>query len=130
MSVSRYDAKKKLFFIPLAIKSGRLVETNEPPRPYDETPLSEVVESQVAVLRRDIRETRSYVQDTQFIRKGFESEMLFPLVSNGKVFGTFQVGCFEADRLKERHLRIVSQILPAITLAMKQLMERDRDLFV
>ena len=130
MSVSKYDAKRRLFLIPLAIKSGRLVETREEPRPYDETPLSEVVASKVPVLRKDIRRRKSYTQDTQFLQKGFESEMLFPLISGGEVFGTFQVGCFDADRLKERHLRLVSEILPAITLVMKELIRKDGDLFV
>ncbi len=129
MSISKYDAERRVFLVPMAIKGGRLIETNEPPRPFDTTPLSEAVRTRTAVLRKDIRQENSYAQDHEFIRRGFESEMFFPLVAGEEVFGTFQVGCFEADLLTERHLRIVSEILPAITISMRLLFDRNRKLF-
>lgn len=117
-SVALYDEKRRTFRVPYMVFGGRVIETGEPARTYGSSPLARAVETGRAVLRRDImKETRKFAADTQFLRKGFASELLLPLEAGARPVGTFNLACFEAGRLEERHVDLLRELVPAIAMA-------------
>ena len=129
-SISLVDYEREVFHIPFMIMGGRVQETKEAPRPFDETVLTQVVKDRTPLLRTDVRKTQSFGTDTDFIKKGFATEMIYPLEVGDKVFGTFQVGCFEAGRLKADHLDLLEAVIPAIAVAVYQHFSDTKFIFV
>lgn len=129
-SVSLVDYEREVFHIPFKIQGGRVVETKEAPRPFGTTILSAVVEERRPVLRSDLRKEARFATDADFIQKGFATEIIFPLEVGDKVFGTFQVGCFEADRLTDGHMRLLREIVPAVAVAVYQHFSDQKFVFV
>jgi transcriptional regulator with GAF, ATPase, and Fis domain len=117
MSVSLYDPQRKLFYTPYEYMKARVVETREQPRAWAETPLAQVIETGRPLLRRERRAGAPLSTDTATLRKGPGCEAIFPLLSGENPFGTFQVGCLEWDRLSERHVEEMEEVLPAIASA-------------
>jgi len=120
MSVALYDAAAKVFRVPFIFFGGRLQENREPPRPYDDTPLSKVIETMQPMLRKNISADMSFARDREFVKKGLTCEMIFPLVAGTTAFGTYQMSAFEPGRLNERHLATVNDLIPAVTVVVHQ----------
>jgi GAF domain-containing protein len=121
-SIAIYDEKEGVFHVRWKVTGGRVQATNEPPRPYSSTPLSEVVETRRPVLRSNIRRSeRGYEADDEFAKKGFGCELLMPLQVGDRVLGTFNLGTYEPERIQARHAEVVAEILPAIAVAIWKL---------
>lgn len=117
-SISIYDPERRVFHVPYMVMGGRVVETQELPRPFASSPLGRVVETGRPLIRNRIRsDRRHYEMDRAFLRKGFASEMLLPLVVGRLVFGTFNMGSWTADLYTEDVLRRVQEIVPAVAVA-------------
>ena len=120
MSVALYDAGAKVFRVPFIYFGGRVQENKEAPRPYADTPLSKVVETGQSLLRKNISAEMSFARDREFLNKGLTCEMIFPLIAGETAFGTYQMSAFEPGRLTERHLAIVHDLIPAVTVVVHQ----------
>ena len=129
-SISLVDYEREVFHIPFMIMGGKVKETKEAPRPFGSTILTQAIEERRPILRSDVRREREFPTDTDFIEKGFATEMIFPLQVGDKVFGTFQVGCFEAGRLTADHLRLLTEVVPAIAVAVYQHFADQKFVFV
>lgn len=116
MSVALSDPGRKVFHVPFIYFGGRVQKNPEPPRPFADTPLTQVLESGEALLRRNISAEMKFARDHEFVQKGLRCEMIFPLTAGEAPFGTFQMACFEPARLSERHLSVVSDLLPAVAI--------------
>jgi hypothetical protein len=115
MSVALADRTARVFHVPFIHFGGRVQENREPPRPFSDTPLTQVLDTRQALLRKDIAADMKFGRDREFVKLGIACEMIFPLVAGQEAFGTFQMSCFESGRLTERHLALVGEALPAIT---------------
>jgi len=120
MSVALYDAGAKVFRVPFIYFGGRVQENKEAPRPYADTPLSKVVETGQALLRKNISADMSFARDREFLNKGLTCEMIFPLIAGQTAFGTYQMSAYEPGRLTERHLSLVNDLIPAVTVVVHQ----------
>ena len=120
MSVALYDAGARVFRVPFIYFGGRVQENRESPRPYADTPLSKVVESGEPMLRKNISADMSFARDREFVNKGLTCEMIFPLVAGQAAFGTYQMSAFEPGRLTERHLAVIKDLIPAVTVVVYQ----------
>lgn len=120
MSVALCDPRARVFRVPFIYFGGRVQENKEAPRPYADTPLSKVIESREPMLRKNISADMSFARDREFVSKGLTCEMIFPLVAGPAAFGTYQMSAFEPGRLTERHLAIVTDLIPAITVVVHQ----------
>jgi hypothetical protein len=124
LSVALCDPGKRVFHAPFIYFRGRVQENREPPRPYADTPLTRVVETGQALLRKNISSEMNFPRDREYLQKGLRCEMIFPLVAGGTVFGTFQMACFEPGRHTERHLAIVGDLLPAIAIVTHRFVDK------
>ncbi len=117
-SIAVFDEKRKVFHVPYMVMGGKVQETHESARPFESSPLSKVIETREAVVRRNLKKDKSaFDTDTRFLKVGFACEMLLPLQVGEKPFGTFNMAAFESDGLTEGHLKIVGEIIPAIAVA-------------
>src|SRR5439155_1442757 len=123
LSVALAEPAARVFHVPFIYFRGRVEENKEPPRPYADTPLSKVVESGLAMLRKNISAEMTFARDREFVQKGLGCEMIFPLIAGAAAFGTFQMACFEPGRLTERHLAVMSDLIPAITIVTYRFIE-------
>ncbi len=120
-SIALYDEKERMFRVPWAIIDGRLTETSDAPRPYESTVLSKVIETRSPLLRKNLaRDPLRFKNDAVFLQKGYGSELLFPLSVANRVFGTFNIVTFESDRLSERQMYLVQEVIPAVSVAVWQ----------
>jgi hypothetical protein len=76
------------------------------------------------MLRKNIGAEMTFARDAEFVKKGLGCEMIFPLIAGSIAFGTFQMSCFEPGRLTERHVAIVGDLIPAITIVTHRFIER------
>jgi GAF domain-containing protein len=120
-SISIYDEKARVFHVPYMVMGGRVQETHDAPRPYDSTVLSKVIETRQPLLRDNLAaEAAQFGADGKFREQGFLGEMLFPLTVSNRAFGTFNIGSFEANRLTERHVMLIQDVVPALAVAVWQ----------
>lgn len=130
-SISIYDERHQVFHRPYMIIDGRVRETKEEPRKAGATILSRVIETRQPLLRRNIRsDDPRFEADRRLLRKGFASELFFPLQVGDKPFGTFNLCAFEGNRLDERHVRLLHDVVPAIAVAVWQHLSREKFIFV
>ena len=116
LSFAIADPKERVFRAPFIYFEGRVQQNPEPPRPYADTPLTKVLETGQALLRKNISAEMAFARDREYVLKGLRCEMIFPLTAGTTVFGTFQMACFEPGRLTEKHLAILADLMPAIAL--------------
>jgi transcriptional regulator with GAF, ATPase, and Fis domain len=125
-SISIYDEKARVFNVPYMIFEGHVQETNDAPRPFGSTILSKVIETRQPLLRRNLvveEKEKRYEHDTDFVKRGFSSELIFPLTVANRAFGTFNIASFEADRLTEKHIYLIQDLIPAVSIAVWQHLE-------
>lgn len=117
-SISIYDPERRVFHVPYMVMGGKVLETQELPRPFASSPLGRVVDTGKPLIRNRIKsDPRHYELDRAFLRKGFASEMLVPLVVGRLVFGTFNMGSWTADLYTGDVMRRVQDIVPAVAVA-------------
>jgi hypothetical protein len=121
MSVALCNPERRVFHVPFIYFGGRVQENLEAPRPYADTPLTRVIETGQPLLRKNISAEMTFTRDHEFLKKGLTCEMIFPLLLGSVPFGTFQMSCFEPGRLTEKHLSIVSDLIPAIAIVTHRL---------
>jgi hypothetical protein len=124
LSVALADPAARVFHVPFIYFRGRVEENKESPRPYADTPLSKVLETGQPMLRKNIGAEMTFARDREFVQKGLGCEMIFPLIAGASAFGTYQMSCFEPGRLTERHLAVVSDLIPAITIVTHRFIEK------
>ena len=124
LSVALADPGARVFHVPFIYFGGRVQENKEAPRPFADTPLTQVLESGRPLLRKNISADMSFARDREFVRKGLACELIFPLVAGIAAFGTFQMSCFEPGRLTEKHLSVVQDLIPAITIVTHRFIEQ------
>lgn len=124
LSVALADPALRVFRVPFIYFKGRVVENQEAPRPFADTPLSRVLETGQPMLRRNIGAEMTFARDREFVQKGLGCELIFPLIAGTTAFGTFQMSCFEPGRLTDHHLAIVSDLIPAITIVTHRFVEQ------
>ena len=124
LSVALCDTPRRVFHVPFIYSGGHVLKNPEAPRPYADTPLTRVIETGQPLLRRNISADMSFARDREFLQKGLTCEMIFPLLSGTVPFGTFQVSCYEPGRLTEKHLAIVSDLIPAIAIVTHRFVEK------
>ena len=117
LSVALYDPRRKVFHVPFAYLKAKVSETGEAPRAWADTPLARAVETRRPFLRRGVQKERAFSMDTATLKRGMACEAIFPLFAGDAVFGTFQVGCLEADRLGDDHVHLMEDLIPAIASA-------------
>ncbi|MBI5369302.1 MAG: GAF domain-containing protein [Planctomycetes bacterium] len=125
ISIALYDAGTRRFTVPFQVKGGRVMPSTERPVAYEDTIQSKVLETRTPILRRNVKEeSLRFKHDTNFLKKGFACELLFPLVLGPHELGTFNVGCFEPETLTERHQQILADIIPCVVIAVDRYLGR------
>jgi GAF domain-containing protein len=120
LSVSIYDAGRNLFRVPYAYLGGQVIEVKEGPWGWADTPLARAVETRQPFFRKSINQAAAPGADREFVRLGLGCAAIFPLLVGDRAFGTFQLGCFEAGRLTERHVALLQEFLPAIAIVVQR----------
>ncbi len=117
VDVSIFNSDTDHFDIPFVLEGGKVSRNVEYPRPYKSTVIHRVFEENKPLLRTDIRKDFQYDTDKLFVRRGYTTEMIFPLAIGDQVVGTFDIACYEPGRLTRRHMEILEELMPAFSLA-------------
>ncbi len=126
VDVSIYNEATDQFDIPFVLEGGKVTKNVEYPRPYKSTVIHKVVEENKPLLRSDIRKEFQFDTDQLFVKRGYTTEMIFPLDIGGKVVGTFDIACLEPGRLNQRHMEILGELMPAFSLAVYFFLQKKK----
>ncbi|MBI2932442.1 MAG: GAF domain-containing protein [Planctomycetes bacterium] len=118
-SIALYDDQERLFHIPYAAIGNRFGESGESSRSPESSPLGEVLRTRQPILRRHIEaEERRFDSDTDLAKMGLHAEVLLPLQVGPRFLGALHLATYETDRLDEDHVRLIQDLLPAVSVAL------------
>jgi len=119
LDIALFNPLQRHFEIPFALQDGRILSNpDEYPRPWGATVITKVVQERLPLLRTDIRKDfQQFDTDRLFVKKGYSTELIFPLEIENRVVGSLNIACFEAGKLADRHLRTLYEVSQAVTAA-------------
>ena len=85
-----------------------------------------VLKNKQPLLRKDISKEQRFETDHALIVRGMMSQLIVPLVIDGKAIGTFNFASRAANCYKEEHLKVAQSIDTTVALALKQFLTQQK----
>lgn len=127
ISIALFDAASRKFLVPFVLKVGKVAVNKDFDRSFQDEELQSILERPEPVLRRHLKPDEMKVKgDTTFVRRVLSCELMVPLNLGERRYGILMVSCFDPDGLREEHVRIVSEIAPAVAVAIHTFLERNQ----
>lgn len=121
LSVSLVDEERKVFHTPYMVSGGVVTDARGSGGSPATALQQKVMESKMPLLlnkppREEMVPARK--DDTRFIRRGYGSEAVLPLLLGKENIGTLNIACYESDKLTQKHISLLNEILPALSIAL------------
>ncbi len=127
IGIALFDASSRRFVVPFVLKVGRVTVNQDLDRSFADEELFTVMEKREPVLRRHLKPDEMKVKgDTTFVKRVLSCELIVPLNLGETRYGLLNVCCFDPDGLRDDHVRIVSDLAPAVAVAVHTFLERNQ----
>ncbi len=126
ISIALHDVGSRKFYVPFVLKVGRVSVNKDFDRSFEDAELVAIMEKREPVLRRHLKAEDMKVKgDTTFVKRVLSCELMVPLNLGEYRYGVLNVSCFDPDGLREDHVRILSDLAPAVSVALHMFLERN-----
>lgn len=127
ISIALFEPNTRRFIVPFVLKVGRVTVNKDIDRSFADDDLLRVLEKREVTLRRHLKPDEMKVKgDTTFVKRVLSCELMVPLNLGEKRYGILNVSCFDPDGLRDDHTRILSDLAPAISVAIHTFLERNK----